>query len=52
MRDASLMYWGMVVTGFILIAGMLTARELLDMYYERRARGEDDSTAGKPSGKA
>jgi hypothetical protein len=50
-RDASLMYWGMVVTGFILIAGMLTARELLDMYYERRGHGEEDSTEGKPSGR-
>jgi hypothetical protein len=51
-RDASLMYWGMVVTGFILIAGMLTVRELLDMYYERRSHDDEDSTAGKPSGQA
>lgn len=52
MRDASLMYWGMVVTVFILIAGMLTARELLEMHFDRRGQGDEDSTAGKPSGHA
>ena len=36
MTDQSLLYWGMVVTIFILIAGMLTARELIEMYFEKR----------------
>lgn len=52
MRDASLMYWGMVVTGFILIAGMLTVRELLDMHYDEGGKDDEDSAAGKPSGSA
>lgn len=42
MRDQTLFYWGMVVTIFLLIAGMLTARELFDMYLERRKTAEDD----------
>ena len=50
MRDSSLMYWGMVVTGFILIAGMLTARELLEMHFDRRGEDDDASAEGKPSG--
>jgi hypothetical protein len=36
MQDESLLYWGMVVTSFLLIAAMLTARELFEMYLERR----------------
>ena len=36
MTDQTLLYWGMVVTIFILIAGMLTARELIEMYFEKR----------------
>ena len=36
MADQTLLYWGMVVTMFILIAGMLTARELIEMYFEKR----------------
>lgn len=36
MRDQTLLYWGMVVTIFILIAGMLTARELIEMHFEKR----------------
>ena len=45
MRDQSLLYWGMVVTMFILIAGMLTAREFLDMYFEKRqGKSEKEST--------
>jgi hypothetical protein len=36
MRDQTLLYWGMVVTIFIIIAAMLTARELIDRYFEKR----------------
>lgn len=35
MSDQTLLFWGMVVTIFILIAGMITARELIAMYFER-----------------
>lgn len=38
MRDQTLLYWGMVVTIFILIAGMLTARDLIAMYFEKRRK--------------
>lgn len=37
MREESLLYWGMVVTGFLLIAAMITARDLFEMYLERRS---------------
>jgi hypothetical protein len=48
MRDQTLLYWGMVVTMFLLIAAMLTARELFEMYLTRRsarnrATSSDDS---------
>ena len=47
MRDQTLLYWGMVVTIFIIIAGMLTARELIDMYFEkRRSELEKNSRPG------
>jgi len=51
-NDDTLLYWGMVVTMFILIAAMLTARELLEIYFERRRSGEDESHPGKTSGHA
>ena len=41
MRDDQLFYWGMVVTIFILISAMLTARELFERYLERRATERD-----------
>lgn len=44
MSDQTLLYWGMVVTMFILIAGMLTARDLIEMYFNAR-RGPDDESA-------
>jgi hypothetical protein len=37
MRDQDLLYWGMVVTMFLLIAALLTARELFERYIEERA---------------
>ena len=42
MTDSTLFYWGMVVTMFLLIAGMLTARELIEMHFG----GEDEDDAG------
>ena len=36
MHDQTLFFWGMVVTMFMIIAAVLTARELLDMYLEER----------------
>jgi len=45
MSDQSLLYWGMVVTMFLLIAAMITARELFEMYLQSRGAGEKDATA-------
>ena len=36
MRDQDILYWGMVVTTFLIIAGVLTARELFERYLEER----------------
>lgn len=41
MRDQDLMYWGMVVTMFLLIAALLTARELFERYLEERAAASE-----------
>lgn len=38
MRDQTLLFWGMVVTMFIVIAAVLTARELIEQYFEKRKR--------------
>ncbi len=46
MRDESLLYWGMVVTVFILISAMLTARELIEMYFEKRRRELEKDESG------
>lgn len=50
MRDESLLYWGMVVTVFILISGMLTARELIEIHFEKRRRKleEDEAHPDEP----
>jgi hypothetical protein len=52
MRDQTLLYWGMVVTIFLLIAGMLTARELFEIYLENRAAraGNEPSPDSTKSG--
>ncbi len=39
MSDDTLFFWGMIVTMFMLIAAMLTARELFEMHY-----GDDEDT--------
>ena len=49
MRDQSLFYWGMVVTMFIMIAAVLTARELLDMYFEQRDADDSDESENTDS---
>ena len=52
MRDQTLFYWGMVVTSFLLIAAMLTAREMIEMYFEDREEEETDGDVaekGSPS---
>ncbi|MGB5347862.1 MAG: hypothetical protein WBN23_16975 [Woeseia sp.] len=36
MRDDTLFFWGMVVTMFMLIAAMLTARELIEIHFGGR----------------
>ena len=41
MRDQTLLYWGMVVTMFLVIAALLTAPELIEMHFERRRRQAD-----------
>lgn len=56
MRDETLFYWGMVVTMFLLIAAMLTARELFEIYMQKREQqnsavsrdGPADTGAGGP----
>ena len=47
MRDQTLMYWGMVVTMFILISAMLTARQLVEMYFEKRRQEQQDNKPGR-----
>lgn len=42
MRDDTLFFWGMVVTMFMLIAAVLTARELFEMYFGDREDADDD----------
>ena len=49
MHDQTLFFWGMVVTIFMLIAAMLTARELFDMYMESRGVDDDDSSNDEES---
>ena len=46
MRDATLLYWGMVVTVFIFISAMLTARELIEMFFEKRHREQQEDDSG------
>jgi hypothetical protein len=47
MRDQTLMYWGMVVTMFLLIAAMITARDVFEIYLAKR-RGEDRDERSEP----
>jgi hypothetical protein len=47
-RDETLFFWGMVVTMFLLIAAMLTARELIEMYFEERNPGDDEDGDTSP----
>ena len=49
MRDQSLLYWGMVVTSFLIIAAMITARELFEMYMEKRSAREDEGSGNDSS---
>lgn len=47
MRDQDLLYWGMVVTMFLIIAALLTARELFERYLEQRqAAAQSDAASG------
>ena len=46
MRDQTLLYWGMVVTIFIFISAMLTARELIEMFFEKRRRDREENESG------
>ena len=48
MRDQTLLYWGMVVTIFLLIAGMITARELFEMYMNKRSADDSDEKEASP----
>lgn len=43
MRDQDILYWGMVVTMFLLIAAVLTARELFERYLEEREEKQQTS---------
>lgn len=46
MSDDTLFYWGMVVTMFLFLAALLTARELFERYVDD---DEDDSGAAPDS---
>lgn len=48
MREETLLYWGMVVTVFLLIAAMLTARELFEIYLRRRGAEDGEKPARTP----
>lgn len=47
MSDQTFLYWGMVVTMFLLIAAMITARDLFESYMEKR---EAPNSSGDQSG--
>lgn len=51
MSDDTLFFWGMVVTMFMLIAAMLTARELIEIHFGggEDADGDDDDAGGERS---
>ena len=49
MREETLLYWGMVVTVFLLISAMITARELFERYIEKRSAEDDEKPAGTPA---
>ena len=49
MRDQSLFYWGMVVTIFLLVAAMLTARDLFETYLEKRRASDKGTPSTTPS---
>jgi hypothetical protein len=44
-RDDTLFFWGMVVTMFMLIAAMLTARELIEIHFGGREDAGADADA-------
>lgn len=44
MSNDTFLYWGMVVTLFLGLAALLTARELLVGYLERRGGSDGDET--------
>ncbi|HZW58800.1 MAG TPA: hypothetical protein VFE85_00790 [Woeseiaceae bacterium] len=48
MRDQTLLYWGMVVTGFLLIAGLLTLRQLLENYLSSRHKRQRHDQESAP----
>lgn len=52
MRDQTLLYWGMVVTIFILVSAMLTARELFEIYLENRRRARREGESGRTGSQA
>lgn len=52
MRDQTLLYWGMVVTTFLIIAGLLTARELFEIYLEKRADAREKDEARSDAGES
>ena len=49
MRDQTLFFWGMVVTMFMMIAAVLTVRELLEMYFEERDADRSEDSDGATS---
>ncbi|MGW8369736.1 MAG: hypothetical protein ACWGPN_13805 [Gammaproteobacteria bacterium] len=48
MSDQTLMYWGMVVTMFLLIAAMITARDVFEAYLEKRRTGVSEEHVEPP----
>jgi hypothetical protein len=38
MNDDTLLYWGMIVTVFLMFSAILTAKQLFEMYLEEKDR--------------
>ena len=42
MSDETLLYWGILVTGFLAIAGLITARDLVEARLKSQSSDEDE----------
>jgi hypothetical protein len=49
MSDQTLLFWGTVVTMFLLIAAVITARDIVERHLEERGYGEDEDASSEKS---